>query len=294
MAAAMPVKAAPARDNRYATWASGYGGQTSIDADAVVGSHQTNVRGYGFAAGLDFRVAPEALVGFAMAGGNSSWGLAEGLGGGNADNFHAGAYGSLRYGPAYLSAALAYGHHWVSTRRNVTVPGSATLEGDYDANSFGGRLEAGYRYGQGSFGITPYAALQASVVRLPAYAENATAGSNAFALQYDRQSDSLFRTELGSWFDHSRVIRGGVMTLRGRAAWAHDEGADRALNGAFPALPGSTFLVQGASPGGNFALLSAGAELRYWNGFSVAARFDSELSDRSRGFGGTGVVRYVW
>ena len=154
--------------------------------------------------------------------------------------------GSLRYGPAYLSAAMAYGRHWVSTKRNVVSPGFAALESDYDANSFGGRLEAGYRYGWNSLGITPYAALQATVVRLPAYAENATGGSDAFALQYGRQSDSLYRTELGSWLDHSRVIPGGVMTLRARAAWAHDEGADRTLNGAFPALPGSTFLVQGA------------------------------------------------
>lgn len=294
MSAAMPVKAEPARDGRYAAWANGYGGQTSIDGNNVVGSHQTNVRGYGFAAGLDFRVAPEALVGFAMAGGGSSWGLSEGLGGGKTDNFHLGAYGSLRYGPAYLSAAMAYGRHWVSTSRTVVVPGFASLEGDYDANSFGGRIEAGYRYGQGSFGITPYAALQASVVRLPGYTENATAGDNAFALQYGRQSDSLYRTELGSWVDHSRVIPGGVMTLRARAAWAHDEGADRALTGGFPYLPGSTFLVQGANPGNNLALLSAGAEWKYWNGMSIAARFDSELSDRSRGFGGSGVFRYVW
>ncbi|MET0868843.1 MAG: autotransporter domain-containing protein, partial [Pseudorhodoplanes sp.] len=294
MAAAMPVKAMPVRDNRYAVWASGYGGQTSMDANSVVGSHQTSVRGYGFTTGLDFRVAPEALVGFAMAGGNSSWGLSEGLGGGKTDNFHVGAYGSLRYGPAYLSAAMAYGRHWVSTKRNVAVPGFATLESDYDANSFGGRVEAGYRYGLGSFGVTPYAALQATVVRLPGYAENATGGSNAFALQYGRQNDSLFRTELGSWFDHSRVIPGGLMTLRARAAWAHDEGADRALTGTFPVLPGSTFLVQGTSPGNNFALLSAGAEWKYWNGMSFAARFDTELSDSSRGFGGTGVFRYVW
>jgi outer membrane autotransporter protein len=289
MAAAMPVKAASARDNRYAVWANGYGGQTSIDGNGVVGSHQTNVRGYGFAAGLDFRVAPEALVGFAMAGGGSSWGLS-----GRTDNFHAGVYGSLRYGPAYLSAAMAYGHHWVSTKRNVVMPGFATLESDYDANSFGGRIEAGYRYGLGSFGLTPYAALQASVVRLSGYSENATAGNNAFALQYGSQSDNLFRTELGSWFDHSRVIPGGVLTLRARAAWAHDEGANRSMTGAFPFLPGSTFLVQGANPGNNLALLSAGAEWRYWSGWSFAARFDSELSDRSRGYGGTGVVRYVW
>jgi|GEM_PF-5432617 len=47
---------------------------------------------------------------------------------------------------------------------------------------------------------------------------------------------------------------------------------------------------------GNFpgALLTAGLELRYLNGESFSARFDSELSDRSRSYGGTGVFRYVW
>ncbi len=294
MAAATPVKAAPPRDNRYATWANGYGGQTSIDGNGVVGSHQTNVRGYGFAAGLDFRATPDALLGFALAGGNSSWSLAQGLGGGNTDNFHIGGYGSLRFGPAYLSAALAYGTHWANVKRSVVSPGFASLQSDYDAHSLGGRIEAGYRYGWNSLGITPYAALQGSTVRLPGYQEKTLAGDNSFAIQYGAQSDHLVRTELGSWIDHSRVIPGGVMTLRARAAWAHDEGADRSLTGGFPVLPGSTFLVQGANPGNDFALLSAGAEWRYWNGFSFAARFDSELSDRSRGFGGTGVFRYVW
>ena len=114
-------------------------------------------------------MATAALVGFAVAGGNSSWGLSDGLGSGNTDNFHAGAYGSMRFGPAYLSGALAYGHHWVATKRNVSASVLSSMENDYSANSFGGRIEAGYRYGQGSFGMTPYAAFQAAVASLPKF-----------------------------------------------------------------------------------------------------------------------------
>src|SRR3954463_10052919 len=47
-------------------------------------------------------------VGFALAGGGTGWGLANGLGSGRSDAFQAGVYGTTRAGNAYLSAALAY------------------------------------------------------------------------------------------------------------------------------------------------------------------------------------------
>ena len=292
MASALPMKAL-VPDQRYAVWGAAFGGSNSIDADAVAGSHKTDVRAYGFALGADFRVTQDALLGFAVSGGRSSWGLAEGLGSGSADNFQTGVYGSLRFGAAYVSAALAYGAHWVDTKRNVSSPGIATLESDYNAHSFGGRIEGGYRFGE-AFGITPYAALQGVAVRAPGYLETASSGAGALALQYDRASDGILRTELGAWADHAFTLDDALLTLRGRAAWAHDAGADRALGAFFPALPGSSFTVLGAAPGDNLALLTAGIELKYLNGVSLTARFDSELSDQSRSYGGTAAFRYVW
>jgi len=292
MASAMPMKAL-VPDQRYSVWGAAFGGSNSIDADAVAGWHKTDVRAYGFALGADVRVTPDALLGFALSGGRSSWGLAEGLGSGSADNFQTGVYGSLRFGAAYVSAALAYGAHWVETKRNVFSPGIATLESDYTGHSFGGRIEGGYRFGE-AFGVTPYAALQGVAVRAPGYLETASAGAGALGLQYDRASDSFLRTELGAWADRAFALDDALLTLRGRAAWAHDEGADRALGAFFPVLPGSNFTVLGATPGDNLALLTAGIELKYLNGVSLTARFDSELSDQSRSYGGTAAFRYVW
>src|SRR5262249_48183744 len=74
-------------------------------------------RAAGGAAGLDYHLSRNSLVGFALAGGGTNWSLAQGLGGGKSDAFQAGLYGASRWGPTYLAAALAYTNHWMSTDR---------------------------------------------------------------------------------------------------------------------------------------------------------------------------------
>jgi len=62
----------------------------------------------------------------------------------------------------------------------------------------------------------------------------------------------------------------------------------------FEALPGASFIVNGATPAKNSALTSAGAELRLINGFSVLAKFDGEFASHSQTYAGTGTVRFTW
>ena len=39
----------------------------------------------------------------------------------------------------------------------------------------------------------------------------------------------------------------GILTLRGRAAWAHEFNQDRNIAACFQTLPGASFAVNGAS-----------------------------------------------
>jgi autotransporter-associated beta strand protein len=97
----------PSFEQRWSVWGAGYGGSNRTSGDpAVVGSHDLSATSAGGAAGLDYRLAPGTVVGFALAGGGTNWGLAQGLGGGKSDAFQAGVYGTTRSGPAYLAAAL--------------------------------------------------------------------------------------------------------------------------------------------------------------------------------------------
>jgi uncharacterized protein with beta-barrel porin domain len=85
-----------------------------------------------------------------------------------------------------------------------------------------------------------------------------------------------------------------ALALRARAAWAHDWISDPTLTAVFQALPGASFVVNGATPAKDSALASAGAELRLANGVTFLGQFDGELAAHSSTYAGTGTVRVAW
>ena len=292
---------APVDPRRWRIWAAGYGGQTNLNGSASAGSHDLTARGYGFATGLDYRILPSTTVGFALAGGGTNFSVANGFGGGRSDMFQAAVYSVTRINAAYLSAAIAYGWHQVSTDRTLTVAGLDHLTAGFNASNIGGRVEGGYRFAvpgvldMPGFGITPYAAFQMQAFYTPSYSETAAAGSSLFALNYQAHTTNVVRTELGAWIDRPfRVSENAILSLRGRAAWAHDEWSDLNYKPSFLTLPGSGWTETGAPPSRNLLLASAIAEVSFSNGISLAGKFDAELSQHSHTYIGTARVRYFW
>ncbi|WP_426411259.1 autotransporter domain-containing protein [Bradyrhizobium ganzhouense] len=294
---AMVTKAPPQMfAQRWSVWAAGFGGSQSTDGSAVVGSNDTTSRIAGTAVGADYLLSPNTLLGFALAGGGTSFGV-NSLGSGRSDLFQAGAYLRHTNGPAYISAALAYGWQDITTDRTVTIAGADRLRAEFDANAYSGRLEGGYRFVApwiGGIGLTPYGAAQFTTFNLPAYAEQVVSGSSAFVLSYAAKSVTDTRSELGLRTDKSFAVQDGVMILRGRAAWAHDFNPDRSVAATFQALPGASFVVNGAAQARDSALTSASLEMKWLNGWSAAATFEGEFSDVTRSYAGKGSVRFAW
>jgi uncharacterized protein with beta-barrel porin domain len=285
---------APQPVNRWSVWGAAYGGSATTDGNAIVGSHNTTARAYGVVGGADYKVTPDTLIGFALAGGGTNYSLSDALGTGRSDLFQAGVFGRQNIGAAYLSAALAYGWHDVTTNRTVALPGGDVLQARFRAETFSGRFEGGYRFATPFAGITPYVAAQAISFNLPAYAEQVLGGAGTFALNYGAQTTTATRTELGLRSDKSFAVQDGIFTLRGRAAWAHDYNNDRAVTAVFQALPGASFVVNGARANPDGALVSAGAEMKWLNGFSLAATFEGEFSGNTTSYAGKGVAKYSW
>jgi autotransporter-associated beta strand protein len=294
---AMFVKSPVPFEARWSTWVAGYGGSQTTDGNAAVGSNNTTSSIYGTAVGADYRISPDTLAGFAVAGGGTSFGVA-GSGSGHSDLFQAGAFIRHTAGPAYISAALAYGWQDITTNRTVTVAGTDQLQARFNANAWSGRLEGGYRFVapaiDGGIGITPYAAAQFTTFDQPGYAEQALVGSNAFALAYGAKSVTDTRSELGIRTDKSYALPGAILTLRGRLAWAHDYDPDRSVAATFQTLPGASFVADGAAQASDSALTTASAELKWTNNWSAAATFEGEFSNVTRSYAGKGVVRYTW
>lgn len=294
---AMLTKAKPAPlEARWSVWAAGFGGSQTTDGNMATGSNSTTSRIAGTVVGADYRVSPDTLAGFALAGGGSNFSVAN-SGSGRSNLFQAGAFIRHAVGPAYVTGALAYGWQDVTTDRIVSVAGFEQLQARFNANAFSGRAEGGYRLVApvvGGLGITPYAAGQFTTFDLPAYAEQAVTGTNAFALAYAAKTVTDARSELGLRTDKSYAMANGILTLRGRFAWAHDFNPDRAIAATFQSLPGASFTVNGAAQAHESALTTASLEMKWLNGWSAAATYEGEFSAVTSSYAGKGVVRYAW
>jgi outer membrane autotransporter protein len=250
---------------------------------------------FGYAGGMDYRLSPDTVVGFALGGGGTNWNLDQNLGSGRSDAFEAGVYAKTHSGPAYLSAALAFANHWFTTQRTSAL--GDQLQAKFQGQSVGGRLEAGYRFGLPSVnyvaGFTPYAAVQAQSFHTPTYSEADLTGGG-FGLTYNAQNATDTRSELGMRADDLTMLGAMPLILRGRLAWAHDWISNPALGAAFQTLPGTSFIVNGAAPPKDSVLTTASAELRMTTNWSLLGKFDGEFGKGAQTYAGTGTLRYSW
>ncbi|WP_245290565.1 autotransporter-associated beta strand repeat-containing protein [Rhodopseudomonas sp. AAP120] len=289
--------ALPSFEPRWVTWGAGFGGSQTTDGNATLGSATATSRLAGIAAGADYWLSPQTVAGLAMAGGATQFGLANGLGSGRSDLMQVGGFIRHRIGASYLTAAAAYGWQDITTERTIGIGGFNQLRASFNANAYSARVEAGHRWVApviGGVGLTPYAAAQVTAFDLPAYAEQAVSGSGVFALGYDARTATSTRSELGLRGDKSFALDGALLTLRGRAAWAHEFDIDRSVTATFQALPGASFVVGGARPAADAALTTVSADINWLNGFSVGASFEGEFSEVTRSYAGKGVLRYAW
>jgi autotransporter-associated beta strand protein len=280
-------------DPRWSVWASGFGGSQTTSGTTAMGSNDATSRVFGMAAGADYIFSPRSIAGFALAGGGTNFSVVNG-GTGRSDLFQAGVFVRHAVGSAYISGALAYGWQDITTDRTVTIAGVDRLRAQFNANAFSSRVEGGYRFVTPWMGVTPYAAAQFTTFDLPAYAEQVLSGANNFALAYAAKSVTASRSELGIRSDKSFAMQDSILTLRGRAAWAHDYNNDRNIGATFQTLPGASFVVNGAAQASDSALATASAEIRWLNGVSLAASFEGEFSQTTTSYAGKGVARYAW
>jgi uncharacterized protein with beta-barrel porin domain len=103
--------------------------------------------------------------------------------------------------------------------------------------------------------------VQAQNFHTPTYSETDITGGGS-GLIYAAHNATDTRSELGARFDRPILVNwNAVLALRGKVAWAHDWITDPSLMPTFEALPGASFIVNGATPAKNSALTSAAAEL---------------------------------
>ena len=117
-------------------WAAPFGGASKTTGNTITGSQDSSYQLYGLAVGADYRVSANTLVGFAVSAASTSYSLTNMLGSAYGNLFQAGAYAHHDFGPAYLSAALAYGWHDVTSTRTLQLGGIDQLQAHILAQAF--------------------------------------------------------------------------------------------------------------------------------------------------------------
>lgn len=275
-------------------WGSGFASEMHTRGNVETGASSSRAQVFGSAAGATYVVSRETAMGFAVGGAGTNANLSGGLGRGRADIVQSGVYGRYGADGVYLSGALSYGWQDTTTERNVL---GDQLKGHFNVNAVGARLESGVRVASPWVDVTPYAALTGTTLYLPSYAERGgTAGTSAlFALGYSGTVVRSPRREFGVRFEQRIAVNDSAMLfLRARTAWAHNLDTERSVQAAFLGLPSSTFLVNGAAPANDSALLSASAEIRWKGGIALTGSLESDVSRTSQAYSAKADLKWEW
>jgi uncharacterized protein with beta-barrel porin domain len=279
----------------WSVWTKAFGQAGRAASDAGTGAAGTATSVFGVAAGADRRISPDTLVGFALAGGGTAFGLG-GRGSGTGEYMQLGFYGSTRLGEGYLSAAIAYGWNRFDVTRRVGLGPIETYNSAPVAHTFGSRVEAGRRFGSRAFAVTPYAAVEAIGYASGGYRESWTApATGAFALAYGARTTGTVRTELGLRVDGMRAVAPTADLLTfGRIAYAFQANTARAADASFRQLANSGFAVFGARASTHTMLATLGTEVRFAAGTRATASLDGELGDRHRSIRANVGLSHSW
>lgn len=279
----------------WSVWTKSFGQAGRTASDATTGAAGTASSLYGVAAGADRLISSDTLVGFALAGGGTTYGLGT-RGTGSGDFAQLGFYGSTRLGPAYVSAALAYGWNRFDVSRTAGLGPLETYRSAPTVHTFGGRIEAGRRFGDRALAATPYAAIEVIGASTAGYRESwAAPDTGAFALAYAARTSATGRAEAGVRLDSLRVVAptADLITFA-RLAYGYQAGTQRAAEASFQQLANSGFTVFGARASTHTALGALGAELRLASGTRLTGSLDAELGDRHRALRANLGLRQSW
>jgi uncharacterized protein with beta-barrel porin domain len=311
----------------WRVWGSGYGGNTRLHGDGVVGTATMSERDAGFAMGLDYQINQSALIGFAAGGGFSSFSVTDRQTWGNVDGGHVAAYGALRNNNLYATGTLSYDFFNNSESRNAAIPGrvlpplpgtnltcidcgaqaaaaprtvggfAERLSGDFFSQSVSGRAELGYRYRFGpSFSITPFAALQFGSLHMNSFTESAGGGPSIIGLSYHSRTNNTLPSFLGAQFDAETYLGGGkTLSSWAKLSWVHEFDTRRTIENSFIAAPGYSFVIEGARAPRDSARANIGARLSLSKDLQIFGSADGDFSPSGvSSLAGMGGLRFSW
>jgi len=210
------------------------------------------------------------------------------------DTVAGGVYGRQDFGDLFLDAAASVGWETGKSTRTIAFTGvDRRATGSFDGASVGGLISFGDRiHGPDGLLIEPSISIIGSSVRQGGFTESGATGAD---LAVDSQTQGTAEALVGARFSKSFPMASGKLSLDGRLDWAHELSTETPTIGeSFAAAAGTHFVVAGADPGKDFAVIGAGLTYSASSRLSVFVRYNGAMSSQQSDQAGTLGVKYSW
>lgn len=284
-------------------WYSGFGSNTSIKGDPyVVGSGDLKSHSKGMAAGLDYELTKDLLLGFSVGMSKADFKVNDRLTKGDIETGRTAIYGAYRHNNFYVDGLVGVDWFNASTDRLAAILPTAgnagfsdRLQNDFSGYGINARLETGYRMDLGGVQVTPFAALQLSSFHMNSSTEYADITGGDLALYYKSRTIHSVPLSLGAQVD-TRIDLGDNAHFSPylRAAWVHEFANKRSVEAGFITAPGYEFVVHGAAQPRNSAQVEAGFNVQIETGLSLYGKVTGSFSGSNHDVSGSGGLRLRW
>jgi outer membrane autotransporter protein len=265
------------KPERGGVWARGYGAIGNAPASGAASSYQTN--GLGVIAGADWLLTPDWLVGVAGNYANTSVDFAD-ASHTNVGTYQGAIYSGLSAGPWYATGLAGFGVNNYNTTRQLApfaafgFAGAATSSPN--GQTYTSYAEAGYRWSQPGFALTPYGGLGYIHTHIGAFTEEGGFG----ALAVNAASSDSLATDLGVRLT-TRIAIAGLNPILPeiRLGWRHEFlDATQTLTASLAGLAGSNFSATGANFGRDSALVGLGATQALGSSARIFVAYDGQFT----------------
>ena len=189
------------------------------------------------------------------------------------------------FGRVYLAGTAEYAHFENQTDRIIDWVVDERLQGKFNSDLFGGRLEAGWRRSFGRHYLTPFVGVDAYELNNNGFSESSVSlngGPGMLGLTFASDSVTSVTSSVGLQFDTQYALANDRwLTPFVRVAWVHEYNPERGIQSFLTASPAASFVVDGASAAEDVARVDAGLKLDLSERIALFGYFEGEFGDRS-------------
>ena len=273
---------------RLGVWLQGFG-QWGSQAE-VDGFSGFSYNLAGTAAGLDYALTKQLVVGANFGYGYTDINQDNSFGAGDISSLFGSLYGTYSGERVYLEGIFSYGHHKYRNGRRLSIGSlQGVAESNHTGNSFFVFMEGGYAWPVQNWTIQPFGSLLYTYLDEGGFRESGAQGLN---MQVDARQTNSVVSEMGLRLARPIKTSKGTLIPEVKAAWQHDFAvSDRTLPISFAGAP-QGLAIDGRDLGQDSAVVGAGLSFTSKGGITSMLRYDAELRGGYQAHAITGQIRF--